>query len=322
MDQLNRTSDEVGRTLDAANTRLVSALNFKTDELTDKIVDISGELSQTLSARLDRIADGLRRRRPGSPTRWSSAPRTPGGTQHADQRSSPKTSRKRSEDVVTKLVETGSRMAETLVTRGDEVNSSIRSSGNSLALDLSLRGGDLVNKLEEAGTRITDTIVTRSNTATATFERKADEVSALIGSRTEAVQKTLASRLADLETVLTRDGSALAERMSNDAGEPGRDRARSMSSTAPSTVSGGNWSIRSISAAAQYNDRGSRQCRNLRGAHGRASRGSRSQAARWPRRLRCPHQRLAESRRDDRNLDAFSDGRRPRSQVSGRTSAT
>src|SRR5262249_15082737 len=39
LEQLSRTGEEVSRTLDAANTRLISALNFKTDELTDKIVD-------------------------------------------------------------------------------------------------------------------------------------------------------------------------------------------------------------------------------------------------------------------------------------------
>ncbi|HZM95699.1 MAG TPA: hypothetical protein VFB92_19855, partial [Vicinamibacterales bacterium] len=59
LEQLSRTGDEVSRTLDAANTRLISALNFKTDELTDKIVDIAGDLSETLSTRLDRIADDL-----------------------------------------------------------------------------------------------------------------------------------------------------------------------------------------------------------------------------------------------------------------------
>src|SRR5215813_12526676 len=53
LEQLSRTGDEVSRTLDAANTRLTSALNFKTDEMTDKIVDIAGELSDTLSTRLD-----------------------------------------------------------------------------------------------------------------------------------------------------------------------------------------------------------------------------------------------------------------------------
>ena len=38
---------------------LPSALNFKTDELTDKIVDIAGELSENLSSRLDRVANDL-----------------------------------------------------------------------------------------------------------------------------------------------------------------------------------------------------------------------------------------------------------------------
>jgi len=59
LEQLSRTGEEVSRTLDAANTRLISALNFKTDELTDKIVDIAGELSEQLSTRLDRISDDL-----------------------------------------------------------------------------------------------------------------------------------------------------------------------------------------------------------------------------------------------------------------------
>ena len=44
MEQLNRTSDEVSRTL-ACATHAWLLRDFKTDELTDKIVDISGDLS-------------------------------------------------------------------------------------------------------------------------------------------------------------------------------------------------------------------------------------------------------------------------------------
>ena len=57
----------------------------------------------------------------------------------------------RSQSITDAIIETSSQLAETIVTRADEVNSTLKSTGESLVLDLSLRGGDVVSKLEQTG---------------------------------------------------------------------------------------------------------------------------------------------------------------------------
>ena len=76
------------------------------------------------------------------------------------------------------MVETGSRLAETIATRADEVNNTLKATGESLVLDLTLRGGDVVGKLEETGSRITETIVTRGGKVTDTFREAAETLEA------------------------------------------------------------------------------------------------------------------------------------------------
>ena len=49
------------------------------------------------------------------------------------------------------------------------MNNTLKATGESLVLDLTLRGGDVVGKLEETGARITETIVTRGGKVTDTF---------------------------------------------------------------------------------------------------------------------------------------------------------
>ena len=72
------------------------------------------------------------------------------------------------------MSETGSRLAETIATRADDVNNTLKATGESLVLDLTLRGGDVVGKLEETGARITETIITRGGKVTDTFREAAE----------------------------------------------------------------------------------------------------------------------------------------------------
>ena len=60
--------------------------------------------------------------------------------------------------------------------RVEEVNSTLKTTGDSLVLDLSLRGGDVVVKLEQTGPRITDTIVQRGNKVSDTFRESAEQL--------------------------------------------------------------------------------------------------------------------------------------------------
>ena len=52
------------------------------------------------------------------------------------------------------VIDTGNQLAETISSRVEEVNTTLKNTGGSLVLDLSLRGNDVVSKLEQTGTRI------------------------------------------------------------------------------------------------------------------------------------------------------------------------
>ena len=49
-------------------------------------------------------------------------------------------------------------LPESIAARVDEVNNTLKATGDSLVLDLSLRGGDVVSKLEQTGASITEAI--------------------------------------------------------------------------------------------------------------------------------------------------------------------
>ena len=108
-------------------------------------------------------------------------------------------------------------MAETIAARAEEVNTTLRSTGDSLVLDLCLRGGDVVSKLEQTGARITDTIVSRSNAVADTFRESAEALAQLLNSRGDAVKDMLAARLQAFEDMFNQGGTELTEKISRDA---------------------------------------------------------------------------------------------------------
>ncbi len=65
-----------------------------------------------------------------------------------------------------------SQIAETIATRADEVNSTLKATGESLVLDLNLRGGEVATKLEQTGARITEALVSRSAKTTDAVPRE------------------------------------------------------------------------------------------------------------------------------------------------------
>ena len=94
------------------------------------------------------------------------------------------------------VIETGNRLTETISSRVDEVNSTLKTTGDLLVLDLSLRGGDVVSKLEQTGARITETIVQRANRVSGHSSARAPKSLAdVLGNRGEAVREMLAARL-------------------------------------------------------------------------------------------------------------------------------
>ena len=119
----------------------------------DEFADLAARLQQMMTARLDQVAQGFAQKAALTIETMAQPLRAVHRRHHRHrQRAWPKS----------------------IAARADEVNSTLRSTGDSLVLDLSLRGGDVVSKMEQTGARITDTIVSRRNTVADTFRDSAE----------------------------------------------------------------------------------------------------------------------------------------------------
>src|SRR5271157_2281074 len=115
------------------------------------------------------------------------------------------------------VIDTGSQLAETISSRIEEVNTTLKNTGDSLVLDLSLRGGDVVSKLEQTGARITDTITARTTSVADTFRDSAENLVVVLNTRGEAVREMLVARLQAFEEMFTHGGTELAEKIGRDS---------------------------------------------------------------------------------------------------------
>ena len=99
------------------------------------------------------------------------------------------------------------------------MNTTLKNTGDSLVLDLSLRGGDVVSKLEQTGARITETIVAAQQAGQrrpVPRERRGRSAD-VIGNRGDAVREMLAARLQSFEDMFNHGGAELAERIARDS---------------------------------------------------------------------------------------------------------
>ena len=116
--------------------------------------------------------------------------------------------------------------------RGDEVNNTLKATGESLMLDLSLRGGDVVVQLEQTGAQITDRSSTRSDTVGEAFNKNAESWTN-VGARGDR-QDMLVARLRRFEEMFSHGGAELAEKIGRDSATLGNLITRtSPNSTAP-----------------------------------------------------------------------------------------
>src|SRR5438552_12116394 len=112
----------------------------------------------------------------------------------------------------------GNRLADTISSRIEEVKTTLKNTGGSLVLDLSLRGGDVVAKLEQTGAGISDGIVQRTTRVTEQFRESAERLAEVIGNRGEAVHETLTMRLQSFEDLFQQGSNSIA-RQSNQVTE-------------------------------------------------------------------------------------------------------
>ena len=206
IERLETTSDETTRAIVAASDQLTSSLNFKTDHINEEFAEIASGLEEMMAGRLDRVTEGF------SEKSLAILDVMTGRSQELTDSFTG-----RAQDLTDTIIDTSSRLAETIATRADEVNSTLKASGESLILDLNLRGGDVVTKLEQTGTRITEAIVTRGTKVTDTFRESAEQLAEVVGVRGDAVREMLSSRLAAFEEMFNHSGAELGEKISRDS---------------------------------------------------------------------------------------------------------
>src|SRR5262245_54933380 len=230
LEQLSRTGDEVSRTLDAANTRLISALNFKTDELTDKIVDIAGELSETLSTRLDRIAGDLgakttalsdmlaqRTEEIGSGLTNITATATLSLTNHAKELSD---SLATQSVTITKALEDQSRdVSEALTTQSQQVREAWTTHSQSLTDTLSNHTHNFVDEWTTTSQRLSDALTTQSRDITNSLSTRSNEMVATMVETGSRLAETIVTRADDVNSTLKSTGESVVLDLSLRGGE-------------------------------------------------------------------------------------------------------
>ena len=112
---------------------------------------------------------------------------------------------------------TSTRLAETIANSAEELNSTLKASGESLVLDLNLRGGEVAAKLEQTGARITDSIVSAQYVMADSVPRERRTSRRRHRPRSDAVREMLATRLAAFEEMFSHSGVELGEKISRDA---------------------------------------------------------------------------------------------------------
>ncbi len=185
LDRLGRASTGTIRTIEGASNRLTATLKSESDHLSEEVTRAVATLEQSTTRRLD-----------GTMRAFSD--QSAAVLEKVEERvhDMTKTIFERFETVSQDLFVGAGRLAETVASRGDEVNNSLKSIGELLVLELGLRGNDLASKIEATGTKVTEQIIARSDCVAEQFGNNAG---------------TLA------ETMFTRIGNGLVEQISRDS---------------------------------------------------------------------------------------------------------
>ena len=101
----------------------------------------------------------------------------------------------RSQELTDAIVETSNQLAETIATRADEVNSTLKKSGESLFLGLDLRGGEVAARLEQAGDSVTEAMIARSAALTDALRESAEHVAGVVATRERCGQRDAGRRV-------------------------------------------------------------------------------------------------------------------------------
>jgi hypothetical protein len=187
VERLRSASAESAGAIVNATDQLTASLNIKTDHIATEVTQIASTIRDAMTARLDGVMEGF--------------------SQRTDKAID--TMEQRSRALTDAIVDTSSRIAETIASRSDEVNNTLKATGDSLVLDLGLRGGEVIAKLEQTGSKIAETIIQRSDKMGGGFRESAAALAATIDAQGEAVHALLSQRLQAFEQTFGHDSSAL-----------------------------------------------------------------------------------------------------------------
>ncbi len=184
LDRLEAASNETSQAISSASERLSSSLDFKTNHISEEFAEIATGLEDMMNDRLDRVAESFSEKSLAVVDLMAG----------------------RSQELTDAIVETSSQLAETIAIRGD-----------SLIVDLDLRGSEVANKLQEAGSQLAETLISRSAAMTDEVRESAEHVAGVIATRNDAVKEMLATRLAAFEEMFNHTGAELGERIARDS---------------------------------------------------------------------------------------------------------
>lgn len=101
--------------------------------------------------------------------------------------------------------------------RTEQIHDSVKATGDSLLVELELRGNDLVGKITDAGVKLAEHVVSSGEKANTTLQTTiADLVGKTIGNA-EEVHERLTTRIQSFEELIKDRGGELAERLTRDS---------------------------------------------------------------------------------------------------------
>lgn len=119
--------------------------------------------------------------------------------------------------VTSGFAEKSVQIVDDIATRTEQIHDSIKATGDSLLVELELRGNDLVGKITDAGTKLADHVVSSGEKANATLETTiTDLVGRTIGNA-ESVHEKLTTQIQGFEDLIKDRGGELAERLARDS---------------------------------------------------------------------------------------------------------
>ncbi|HET7679207.1 MAG TPA: hypothetical protein VFK79_03620 [Xanthobacteraceae bacterium] len=195
LERLEHTSDQTTHAISTATERMTASLNFKTDHIQQEFAGLANGLTQSVNSQLTGVAREFEQRSQAVVDMMGS----------------------RAEQMAASIIDSSAHIAETIASRVEEVNSTIKATGDSLVLDLSLRGGDVVSNLEQTGARITEALVASSDKVSESFRDNGENLARVVDSKGEAVKNMLAARLLAFEEMFTHGGAELGEKITRES---------------------------------------------------------------------------------------------------------